>query len=37
MGCELVETGGQRLKTPSANTMECHPVRLPKKFEIIKK
>ena len=34
--CELVETGGQRLKAPSATPVECPSVRLPKKFEIFK-
>ncbi|MCJ7718163.1 MAG: hypothetical protein MUO54_16815 [Anaerolineales bacterium] len=33
---KLVETGGQRLKAPSATLVECPSVRLPKKFEIIK-
>ncbi len=33
---ELVETGGQRLKAPSATPMECPPVRMPKKFEFFK-
>jgi hypothetical protein len=31
----LVETGGQRLKAPSASSLECPPVRLPKKFDQI--
>jgi hypothetical protein len=33
---ELVETGGQRLKAPSATPVECPPVRMPKKFEFFK-
>jgi hypothetical protein len=33
---ELVETGGQRLKAPSATPLECPPVCLPKKFEFFK-
>ena len=33
---ELVETGGQRLKAPSATLVECPSVRLPKKFEFFK-
>ena len=36
MVSELVETGGQRLKAPSATPMECPPVRMPKKFEFFK-
>jgi len=33
---ELVETGGQRLKAPSATPLECPSVCLPKKFEFFK-
>jgi hypothetical protein len=33
---ELEETGGQRLKAPSATPVECPSVRLPKKFEFFK-
>jgi hypothetical protein len=33
---ELVETGGQRLKAPSASPVERPPDRLPKKFGPIK-
>ena len=31
----LVETGGQRLKAPSAKPVECRLDSLPKKFESI--
>jgi hypothetical protein len=36
MVIELVETGGQRLKAPSASPVECPSVRLSKKFENFK-